>query len=144
MAKRNKVRYQVKAKNKVIITLTGTVYLKYTDDEIIEQAKRGDLLTFPQNEALNTTRQGDYESTGFSGYFKVDVFEGNVWCPVLLNDIFPQRENHFSKTECPIDTFQLCGEMLVALAGKTLVRTYREHYILEESEEPAEEEKPEE
>jgi hypothetical protein len=142
MAKRNKVRYQVKSKPKVSIIITGTVYLKYIDDEAIETPLRGDFLVYPQNDALNTTRQGDYESTGFSGYFKVDVFEGNVWCPVLLNDIFPDREHHFSKSECPIDTFQLCGETLVGLAGRSLVRTYREHYELEEGQpEPTEEPK---
>ena len=96
------------------------------------------MLVFPQNDALNTTRIGEYDCTGFSGYFKVDVFEGNVWCPMLINDIFPDRENHFSKTECPIDTYNLCLDILKARAGTTLVRTYREHYVPEESEEAKE------
>ena len=132
MGKRNKIRYQAKAKPKVSIVLTGKVYLKYVDDDAIEVAKRGDMLVYPQNDALNSTRLGDYDATGFVGYFKVDVFEGNVWCPMHINDIFPQREHHFSKTECPIDTYHLCEEILCALAGRSLVRTYREHYELEE------------
>jgi hypothetical protein len=134
MGKRNKIRYQSKPKDKVCITLTGNIHLKYEDDEAIDAAKRGDLLVYPCNEALNSTRVGEYYSTGFAGYFKVDVFEGNVWCPVLLHGIFLHRENHFSKSECPIDTYRLCRELLAPWAGKTLVRTYREHYEPEDSE----------
>jgi hypothetical protein len=143
MAKRNKVRYQVKNKPKISIVLTGKTYLKYVDDEAIETPLRGDMLVYPQNDALNSTRLGDYDSTGFSGYFKVDVFEGNVWCPVLLNDIFAHREHHFSKTECPIDTYHLCVEILTAMAGTSLIRTYREHYIPDDAPAPTTaEEKP--
>jgi hypothetical protein len=134
MGKRNKIRYQSKAKDKVCITLTGQVYLQYEDEEAIEQARKGDLLVYPFDDALSSTRQGDYYATGFSGYFKVNVFEGNVWCLVLVNDIFPHSEHHFSKKECPIDTYRLCAKILRSLAGKTLVRSYREHYALEDSE----------
>jgi hypothetical protein len=134
MGKRNKIRYQSKPKEKVRITLTGQVYLRYEDEEAIAQPKRGDLLVYPCNDALNTTRQGDYYATGFSGYFKVDVFEGNVWCAVIANSIFAGKENHFSKTECPIDTYELCVEKLRNMAGTALVRTYREHYIPEDAE----------
>lgn len=140
MGKRNKIRYQSKPKEKVYITLTGQVYLQYVDEEAIATPKRGDMLVFPCNDALNSTRQGDYYSTGFSGYFKVDVFEGNVWCAVIATELFPDKENHFSKTECPIDTYELCVEKLRAMGGTRLVRTYREHYIPEgapeENEEP--------
>ena len=132
MAKRNKVRYQTKHKDKITIVLTGNVYLEYVDDEALETPLRGDLKVFPQNDALNTTRVGEYDSTGFSGYFKIDVFEGNVWCPVLVHDVFPDREHHFSKSECPIDTYRLCEEMLKAMAGKSLMRTYREHYTTDD------------
>ncbi len=137
MGKRNKIRYQSKPKDKVTIVLTGQVFLKYQDDDAIDLAKKGDMLVYPCNDALNSTRLGDYGSTGFSGYFKVDVFEGNVWCPVLLNDIFMHKEHYFSKTECPIDTYELCADILRSFIGTTLVRTYREHYELHtESDEP--------
>ncbi|NCY24512.1 MAG: hypothetical protein EBX37_06515 [Alphaproteobacteria bacterium] len=140
--KRNKIRYTAEVKHRKKLVLTGTVFLRYEDDEEdIQQAKPGDLLVYPQNEALNTTRQGDYRASGFSGYFKVDVAEGKVWCPLLLTGIFDGKENHFSKTEHPMDTFQLCGEMLVALAGRTVSRTYREHYELMD-EDAQEEEAP--
>src|SRR4051812_41254339 len=101
MSKSNKVRYKATPKEKKTILLTGAVYLEYVDDEALERPQRGDLMVYPFNDLLTTTRQGDYSSTGFSGYFKVNVFEGNVWCLVLVNDIFPDHEHHFSKTECP-------------------------------------------
>ena len=126
--KRNKIRYQSAPKQRVTLTLTGKVYLRYRDDDAIEHAAKGDLMVYPYNEALNTIRQGDYESTGFSGYFKADVCDGREWRLILLNDIFPHHENHFSKTERPIDTYRLCEEILTAMAGETLLRTYREHY----------------
>jgi len=130
--KRNKIRYQSKPKEKILIALSGTVYLQYRDEEAIAQAVKGDLLVHPYNDALQTTRQGDYNSTGFSGYFKVDVHDGKDWRPVLPGDIFPGREHHFAKSECPVDTYELCAAMLRALTGKALRRTYREHYELED------------
>lgn len=132
--KRNKIRYQSKPKEKTRIVLTGQVYLRHEDEEAIAQARRGDLLVYPCNDALNSTRLGEYYATGFSGYFKVDVFEGNVWCAVITGSLFAHRENHFSKSECPIDTYGLCAEKLRGMGGRTLVRTYREHYVPEEEE----------
>lgn len=132
MTKRNKLRYQVKDKPKVSITLTGKIFLQYVDDEEAVLAQKGDLLIYPNNEALNTTQQGEYIKTGFSGYFKVDVSDGKTWQPLLLNDIFANNENHFSKNEKPIDTYNLCTEILRAKTGATITRTYREHYRIEE------------
>ncbi len=132
MAKHNKLRYQVKEKPKVTIVLTGVVFLQYVDDEVALQAQKGDLLVYPQNDALNSTRLGEYENTGLTGYFKVDVSDGKVWQPLLLGEIFKSNENHFSKTERPIDTYNFCIEILRKQAGKTAVRTYREHYQLED------------
>lgn len=128
MAKHNKLRYQVKEKQKVTITLTGVVFLRYVHDEAAMQAKKGDLLVYPYNDALNTTRQGEYEKTGFTGYFKADVSDGKVWQPVLLGEIFKNNEQYFAKSERPIDTYHLCEEILKNNEGITLVRTYREHY----------------
>lgn len=141
MGKRNKVRYTSKPKDRKTLVLTGKVYLKYEDDDAdTAQAVKGDLLCYPCNELANIIADTGYGVRGPAGYFKVDVFEGNVWCLVLVNDIFPENEHHFTKTEYPIDTFNLIGEMLVALEGRTLERTYREHYfLLDASEEPTEE-----
>ena len=129
MAKRNKVRYVSKPKDRKTLVLTGKVFLKYEDEDTdISTAVKGDLMCYPCYELDNIFSQIGYEKLGHAGYFKVDVFEGNVWCLVLINDFFPHKEHHFSKTERPIDTFQLIGGILVALEGTTLERTYREHY----------------
>lgn len=130
--KRNKIRYQAKQKEKVLITLSGKIFLKYVDDEAIEQAGKGDLMLYPYNDSLNSTRLGEYGSTGYVGYFKVDVHDGRQWCLVLLNAIFEHSEHHFAKKERPIDTYGICKEILEGLKGKPLLRTYREHYTLSE------------
>lgn len=130
--KRNKIRYQSKVQEKILITLTGKVYLRYDEEDelAMQSAAKGDLLAYPQNTALNSTRCGDYGSTGFSGYFKLDVFDGKNWQPLILNEFFLHNENHFSKSECPIDTYDYCVEILQGFIGKSVQRTYREHYEL--------------
>lgn len=133
--KRNKIRYKSAPIERKAITLSGEVYLQYEDDDAIEQAKKGDLKLYPMNDSLNGMRLGEYGSTGFSGYFKVDVYDGRQWCLLLLNDIFMHRENHFSKSERPIDTYGFCAEILKSRAGSNVVRTYREHYMPEDGEE---------
>lgn len=133
MTRHNKLHYQSKEKNRPTITLTGNIFLQYADEEeVIMQAAKGDLLVYPNNEALNTNRMGEYEATGFSGYFKVDVSDGKNWQPLIISDIFAAHENHFSKKERPLDTYEICAEKLRELAGKQVTRTYREHYELAE------------
>ncbi len=129
--KRNKVRYKSNPVERIEIILTGQVFLQYVDDEAIESAAKGDLQVYPYNDDLHTTNQGEYDETGFSGYFKADVYDGRKWCLVLLNDIFVNQENHFSKKERPIDTYELCLSILQKLKGRILLRTYREHYYLD-------------
>ncbi len=137
MAKRNKITYTSTPKQRSGITLNGNVYLQYRDEEKAE-SMRGDLLLFAECKQLHTNFLAEYERTGFTGYFKVDVFDGKDWQPVILNEIFEHHEHHFSRKDRPLDTFNLCHEMLVALKGKNLSRTYREHYEL--AEEPAQNE----
>lgn len=132
MAKQNKIRYQVKEKKRVTIVMTGVNFLQYVDDEAAQLAQKGDLLIYPHNEALHTNRLGEYGSTGFTGYFKADIFDGKTWQPLLLKDIFQNNEQYFSKSERPIDTYKLCSGILSGKAGASVVRTYREHYQLEE------------
>lgn len=132
MGKRNKIRYQSTPKEKILIRLTGRVFLQYRDDDQIAQAAKGDLALYPQNDALHTTRQGDYESTGFSGYFRVDVHDGKDWCPIILTSLFADREHYFSKSECPIDTYRLCEGLLRDRQGSHVRRTYREHYEVDD------------
>jgi hypothetical protein len=130
--KRNKVRYTSSPKEWPPIIMTGNSFLQYEQDEEALLAVKGDVLIYPCNGALTTTKQGDYHSTGFVGYFKLDVHDGREWRPVLVNTIFTEGEHHFSKTECPIDTYNLCLDILKNFAGKPLQRTYREHYEYEE------------
>lgn len=129
MTKR-KISYQSKDKPRPTITLTGVIFLQYVDDEAALAAEKGDLLVYANNEALHTTRLGEYGSTSFSGYFKVDICDGKIWQPLLLNELFKYNENHFTKTERPIDTYNLCREILIALKDSVVTRTYREHYHL--------------
>jgi len=129
MGKR-KVSYTSTPKQRAEITLTGNVYLQYRDEEEVLQTQKGDLLLFPECKQLHTNYLAEYDRTGFTGYYRVDVYDGFEWRAVILNEIFENREHHFSRTERPIDTYNLCREMLVALTGKNLTRTYREHYEL--------------
>ncbi len=125
---KRKQTYKINIKPEIAIIVTGKVFLRYRDDEEVTNAQKGDLLIYPENEQLNTTWQGFYEKTGFAGYFKLDVCDGKNWQPVLLNDIFPEKENHFTRTERSLDTLAICIPMLEKLTGLKLLRTYREHY----------------
>lgn len=129
MGKR-KITYTSEKKTPKLITLTGNVYLQYLDDFTDIETQKGDLLVFAECKQLHTNFLGEYERTGFSGYFKVDVYDGREWQPVILNEIFRHHEHHFNKKERSIDTYTICKEMLTALSGKHLSRTYREHYEL--------------
>jgi hypothetical protein len=129
---RRKITYTATPKKRVPIELTGTVYLQYVDDAQSAIAKKGDLLVYAECKQLHTNYYAQYENTGFTGYFRVDVSDGTDWQPVILNEIFAGHEHYFSRTERPIDTYNLIKEMLTALAGRILTRTYREHYELEE------------
>ena len=129
---KRKKSYQSKDRPAKELVLSGKVFLRYEDDEAIESAGKGDLVVYPINDSLNGARLGAYEEVGFVGYFKVEVYDGASWCLVRLNEIFPAKEHHFGKKERPCDTYALCLDILEALKGKTLLRTYREHYNLSE------------
>lgn len=133
MGKRNKIRYTSTEKIKRRITITGTVFLQYEDSDIdIAAAEKGDFLLLPQNDALQTNKQGDYRSRGHAGYFRAEIFDGKFFKPVQFNSICKNREQYFTKSEHPLDTFKLCGEILIKLAGRQLIQTYRDHYTLAE------------
>ncbi len=126
--KHNKRRYQREEKPKKPIVLTGEVWLEYVDEEVTPA--KGDLKLFASCKELHDQYQGMYDRTGFVGYFRVDVHDGWQWKPVILTELFPDREHYFGKYECPIDTFNLCADIIRKLKGKSLMRTYREHYEL--------------
>lgn len=131
--KHNKKHYQAAPVRRVAIMLTGKNFLRYRDEEEIALAEKGDTLFFPCSDALNGVHVGAYDRTGFAGYFKVDVYDGREWRPVILQSLFPGREHYFSKKECSIDTFNLCADIVTRLKGREVVRTYREHYGLEDA-----------
>lgn len=135
MGKKNKIRYTSEVKNKPKIVISGNVFLQHQDEENVNQNIKGDFLVYPECRQLQTNRLGEYHNTGFTGYFKIDVYDGNTWQPVRLNEFFENHENHFARTERPMDTYALCKELLEPFKGKTLTRTYREHYILDVAEE---------
>lgn len=128
--KHNKLRYQSADKPRARLTLTGCVYLQYRDEEAIAAAQKGDVMLYPSVEALHTIRQGEYDTTGHAGYFKADVCDGKTWQPLLLTGLFDARENHFSKSERPADTFSFCAPIVQDLKGRMVERTYREHFRL--------------
>lgn len=128
--KHNKKRYQREEKPKKPIVLSGNIFLEYVDDDALEKAKRGDLKLFASCKELHAQYMGAYDCTGFVGYFKVDVFDDYRWQPVIITELFPNREHYFTKSECPIDTYKLCTDILKTFKGKMLMRTYREHYEL--------------
>lgn len=135
MGKKNKIRYTAKDKPKKLITLSGVVGLQFVDDEQLDAAQKGDLALFPKCDAWPDAEDVDYEATGVSGYFKVDMWDGHKWCPVVLAEIFTGKEHYFSKKERAIDCYAICQEILLDLAGKQLAKTYREHYELVEDDE---------
>lgn len=128
--KHNKLRYKREEKPKKTIVLTGNCYLLYVDDEKIAAAAKGDLKLFASCKELHENYQGAYDYTGFTGFFRVDIFDGFAWHPLIITEFFPEREHYFSKHECPIDTYRICVESLEKFKGKTVARTYREHYDL--------------
>lgn len=134
MAKRNKKRYQVRERDDVLLTTSGRCFLEYVDEEALEAPGKGDFKFFPSVEALQTIYQGDYTRMGYAGYFRVDVWDGRSWCPVILTTLFEGHEHHFSKTERPLDTYALCKERVEARGVLTLRRTYREHWEVVEDE----------
>ena len=128
MGKKNKVRYTRKDKPLQLIEWNGRVGLLHLDDEQIDHAMLGDMMVSPHAEKLETTRIGEYDTTGHTGYFRFDIWNGKQWCPIILSELFPQKEHYFNKKERPIDTYAFCVSLLEALPLKHFRRTYREHY----------------
>lgn len=143
MTRKNKQRYTSKGNQWPLITLTGRIFLRHRDDEILPEAVKGDVQVYLSTDAFKFNLHiGDYEAMGLEGYLKADVFEGKGWKPLSLEEMFEHREHYFGKRERPLDTFLLCEPILKSKRGTLLMRTYREHYVvapasaLQESEEP--------
>lgn len=120
-------------KNFKTLVISGKVYLRFEDDpeEIIPAS--GDVVFFLSTDSdTRKPMQGEYYRTGSKGYLKLDIFDGKSWQPLILADFFEQNENHYSKKERPIDTFNLCCSIFAQFVGKPVYKIYREHYTLKE------------
>ena len=139
MTKRNKMRYKTKGNQFPRIVLTGKLYLRHRDVEIMGEAVKGDMEVFLNTDVFKfNIHIGDYEAMGLEGYLKANVSDGKGWKPMSLEELFDDRQHYFGKRERPIDTFTVCAPILSSFAGRELLRTYREHYVL--ASEAAEEE----
>lgn len=131
MSKRNKLRYQSAGNQFPPLTFTGTVFLRYVDEEALEKPAKGDFQVYLSTDSLvYNIHVGDYEAMGHEGYLRTDIYDGKGWKPISLEELFSNREYYFSKRERPIDTYHLCLPILQSFAGREFMRTYREHYVL--------------
>lgn len=106
--------------------MTGKVYLKYEDDELIGKPEKGDVYLYINTDSSDRVPiKGNYFVTGYAGYFRADIYDGKAWQVMDINDFLEEKENYFSKTECSIDTFRLCQEILQEKAGTELYKGYR-------------------
>ncbi len=131
MGKRNKIRYTAKPVERIEIVLSGKSWLQFSDEDINDHAVKGDVLFYAHYSGQNAPAEARYDVVGFVGYLKMDVYDGRKWCPLLPAGIFEQSEHHFSKRERAFDTYQLCREIIDAMKGRIVLRTYREHYTLD-------------
>jgi hypothetical protein len=130
VSKRNKVRYNSKGNPYPRIVMTGRVFLRFRDEEILGEAVKGDIQVFLSTDSFKfNIHIGDYDAMGLEGYLKADVFDGKGWKPASIEEFFSHREHYFGKRERPSDTFRMCEPILRACAGTELMRTYREHYV---------------
>lgn len=130
-----KLTYQSKGNQYPKIALTGAIYIKHIDDEDEEkifQPVKGDILLFLKFDLQAHFDTWDYERIGRAGYVKADIFDGYKFTPLSLEEFFEHREYYFSKKEMPLDTVNLCRNLLQAFKGRQTLRTYREHYVLDE------------
>jgi hypothetical protein len=140
MSKARLKRYQSQGNVFPRLTLTGRVLLKYMDDgeegsELRSPLEPGDVRFYLHDDLNGSGRlHGDYDGYGIAGYLKLEVYDGKDWRLVKMDDFYPDRAHHFSKKERPYDTYLMCRERMVEAKGQKLMRTYREHYALEEGE----------
>ena len=126
-----RLRYQSQGNTFARIALTGAVALKYVEDERLETPAKGDMMLYLSCENNPSLEPWNFERTGRAGYLRADVHDGRTWRPLSLEEFFDDREYFFSKSERAIDTALLCRGALEGFAGRQLMRTYREHYVLE-------------
>lgn len=123
-------------KNTKSLIISGNIYLKYEDDEQLATPEKGDIYLYLNTEnTFKTLIKGDYFNKGYAGYFKADIFDGKEWQLLNIGEFFEFKEHHFTKSECSIDTYKLCVELLAPFAGNEVYKGYRGgHYSLHQYE----------
>ena len=129
MGHKRKKRYQSKGNPYPPVKLTGRCRLLHWEESYFDDLMLGDLKLFMHRDSLGRERDDPgYEFTGGTGYLKVEIYDGKAWQPVIMDDVLPGREHHFSKTEAPLDTYLLCADLVTQLKDSFMRRTYRSHY----------------
>lgn len=131
MGQRRKKRYKSKPNPHPPLFLTGRAYLKYWEAFRPDGAfEVGDMEFFLFSDTMGREEDDPgYDHIGGSGYLKARVYDGKEWQPLVMDDLFPQRQHHFNKSEMPHDTFVVCKEYAeTELKGLKLQRGYRMHY----------------
>jgi hypothetical protein len=133
MGTKRKVRYKSSYKESgsafPTLALTGRSFLLHEEEVEPESLQRGDVLFYIFGDTSGRERDNPlYELTGGAGYLKSMVYDGKEWQFLLMDQIFANREHHYSKTERPLDTFTICKDVIAAHAGAVMERKYRQHY----------------
>ncbi len=113
------------------IKLSGVVFVKYIDDDATPRV--GDVMLY-LNDDSTTTNPGDYDDLSRSGYVKAKVFDGLVWQNIDITEFCHHRENKFSKKQRPIDSIDLCRDVMVSSSSIVIFKTYRGHFTRHEYE----------
>jgi hypothetical protein len=112
--------------------LTGRVFLAFSNEYTTNLPLKGDLLLYRNTDMVGAAGvvQGEYTQLGHAGYFRADIYDGNEWQHIDLDEFMEDRVHHFSKKERPLDVFLLLKPLLEAFKSTPVYRSYRNHYTL--------------
>jgi len=131
MPVRRKKRYQTKGNIYPPLVMTGRCTLLHHDETYGESLQAGDVQFYMHSDTTHREKDDpQYEYIGGSGYLKADIYDGRDWQFLIMDDLFSNREHHFSKKERPLDTYAICADIIAENNGTVLHRTYRRHYTL--------------
>jgi hypothetical protein len=119
-----------RAKNQKKLVISGTIFLDLESEDQLLTPEAGDVLFYIEVEGPFYPNDGTYSFNGYKGCFRMRVFDGKIWGFLNPQEFFPNKENHFAKSEYPINCYNLCSEIMKKFAGTTIYRTYRDHYTL--------------
>jgi hypothetical protein len=141
MVKHVKRRYKSKGNPYPPFPITGRSFLLHYDKSYHDSLQKGDILFYLHTDTTRRNEDNpDYELTGGAGYLKAKVYDGKGWHFLVMEELLPGKEHHFSKKERPLDTFYVCQDAVKQLEGYRVQRSYRQHYHLLEPETEEQEE----